>query len=121
MTARTNVSQKPLQNQSGLAVNNSGQGNIFDESVPVPPEIKGWNWGAFILSPFWPFSNKVWIGLLTWIVGWPIAIILGFKGNEWAWKSRRWESIAQFKAHQRGWSIAGFSLLGIIMLMLLSF
>jgi hypothetical protein len=36
-----------------------------------------------------------------------MAIALGVKGNEWAWKSRRWRSIEQFKAHQRGWTIAG--------------
>ena len=29
-------------------------------------------------------------------------IALGAKGNEWAWRSRRWRSIEQFKAHQRG-------------------
>jgi serine/threonine protein kinase len=28
-------------------VNTSGHGNIFDDSMPVPDEIKGWNWGAF--------------------------------------------------------------------------
>jgi hypothetical protein len=28
-------------------------------------------------------------------------------GNEWAWKSRKWQSIEQFKAHQRRWTIAG--------------
>ncbi len=25
-------------------------------------------------------------------------IILGLKGNEWAWKNRKWESVEQFKA-----------------------
>lgn len=121
-TARKNVSSDSLQTRSAIIVNNSGQGNIFDESVPVPREIKGWNWGAFLLSPFWPFTNKVWIGLLSWVIGWPVAIVLGLKGNEWAWKSRRWESIEQFKAHQRGWAIAGFSLIGLIMVsVLLSF
>jgi hypothetical protein len=36
-----------------------------------------------------------------------MAIALGSNGNEWAWKSRRWRSIEHFKAHQRGWAIAG--------------
>ncbi|MBE9126272.1 MULTISPECIES: serine/threonine protein kinase [unclassified Coleofasciculus] len=94
--------------------NNSGQGNLFDPVVSVPDEIKGWNWGAFLLSGFWPFTNHVWLGLLSWVpqVGWLMAIAMGAKGNEWAWKSRRWNSIEQFKAHQRGWAIAGI-LLGI--------
>ncbi|HEY9796117.1 MAG TPA: serine/threonine-protein kinase [Leptolyngbyaceae cyanobacterium] len=92
-------------------INNSGHGNIFDASVPVPDEIKGWNWGAFLMPWLWPFSNHVWIGLLAFVphIGWlmAIALVLGSKGNEWAWKSRRWRSIEHFKAHQRGWAIAG--------------
>ncbi|MBD2042346.1 serine/threonine protein kinase [Microcoleus sp. FACHB-672] len=89
--------------------NNSGCGGLFDSSVPVPDEIKGWNWGAFLLSGFWPLSNHVGIGLLAWVpnVGFLMAITLGVKGNEWAWKSRKWRSIENFKAHQRGWAIAG--------------
>ncbi len=90
-------------------INTSGQGNLFNSSIPVPDEIKGWNWGAFLMPYFWPFSNHVWIGLLCFVpqVGLIMAIALGSKGNEWAWKSRRWRSIAHFKAHQRGWAIAG--------------
>lgn len=94
------------------AINNSGCGGLFDNDIPVPDEIKGWNWGAFLLSGFWPITNHVWIGLLCWIpqIGWLIALRLGAKGNEWAWKSKKWRSIEQFKAHQRGWAIAGLFL-----------
>lgn len=90
-------------------VNTSGHGNIFDNSMPVPDEIKGWNWGAFLMPWLWPFTNHVWIGLLCFVphIGWLMAIWLGFKGNEWGWKSKRWRSIEHFKAHQRGWAIAG--------------
>ena len=92
-----------------VTVNNSGCGNLFDESIAIPDEIKGWNWGAFLMPWLWPFTNKVWIGLLCLVpyVGWIMGFILGVKGNEWAWKSRKWRSIDQFKAHQRGWAIAG--------------
>jgi serine/threonine protein kinase len=90
-------------------VNNSGQGGLFDSSVPVPDEIKGWNWGAFLFPQFWPLTNQTWIGLLSWapFIGSFMTFVLGYKGNEWAWKSRKWRSIEQFKAHQRGWAIAG--------------
>lgn len=90
-------------------VNNSGQGGLFDSSVPVPEEIKGWNWGAFLLAPFWPVGNRVGIGLLSWVplIGFWMAIALGMKGNEWAWKSRRWQSIEHFKTHQKRWATAG--------------
>ena len=100
--------------------NNSGCGGLFYSSVPVPDEIKGWNWGAFLLSGFWPLSNRVGIGLLAWFpnFGFLMAIALGAKGNEWAWKSRKWRSIEHFKAHQRGWAIAGI-MMGIPMTLIL--
>ena len=98
-----------MKSDSAEFVNNSGHGNLFDPTVPVPDEIKGWNWGAFLMPYLWPFSNHVWIGLLSFVpqVGWFLALALGSKCNEWAWKSRRWRSIEHFKAHQRGWAIAG--------------
>ena len=94
--------------------NYSGLGGLFDSSVLVPEEIKGWNWGAFLLAPLWSFNNRVGIGLLTWVplVGFWMAIALGVKGNEWAWKSRKWQSIDQFRTHQRRWASAGI-ILGI--------
>ena len=102
-----------LKTQSPCSsINNSGQGGLFKTSVPVPAEIKGWNWGAFLAAPFWPLTNRVGIGVLAWvpIVGFWVAIALGVKGNEWAWRSRKWRSIEHFKAHQRSWAIAGIVL-----------
>jgi len=77
-------------------------------SLPVPEEIQGWNWGAFLLTPFWLVSNRVWIGIFAFvpIVGVWMAIALGIKGNEWAWKSRKWESIESFQTYQKRWAIA---------------
>ncbi|HEY9614383.1 serine/threonine-protein kinase [Allocoleopsis sp.] len=97
-------------------VNNSGHGNILDSAVPVPNEIKGWNWGAFLMPWFWPFTNQVWIGLFSYVPNCQliIALALGAKGNEWAWKSRRWRSIEQFKAHQRRWAVAGMCFWGSV-------
>jgi hypothetical protein len=85
--------------------NTSGQGS---NSV-VPPEIKGWNWGAFLLNWIWSIGNQTWIGLLALLpyVGFIMAIILGVKGSEWAWQNRRWESVEQFKQVQRTWAIVG--------------
>jgi serine/threonine protein kinase len=103
------VKVEVVQSAAPTFVNNSGCGGLFDSLIPVPDDIKGWNWGAFFMPYLWPFTNKVWIGLLAFVpsVGWIVGFILGAKGNEWAWKSRRWRSIQQFKAHQRGWTIAG--------------
>ncbi|KYC40933.1 serine/threonine protein kinase [Scytonema hofmannii PCC 7110] len=88
--------------------NNSGCG-LKNRVEKVPEEIKSWNWGAFLVPWFWLWQNHVWSGLLCFvpIVGFLMSITLGIKGNEWAWKSRRWRSIQHFKEHQRSWAIAG--------------
>ena len=109
--------------------NNSGEGALLNNSILVPDEIKGWNWGAFLLPGVWCLTNRVWIGLVAWvdptlILSWgmpwlTMGIILGFKGNEWAWKSRRWRSIAEFKRHQRGWAIAAWLLMLILLVILI--
>ncbi len=85
-----------------------GGGGTFNTSIPIPPEIQGWNWGAFLMSGFWCLTNQVWIGLLSWIpyVNLVMVFILGAKGNTWAWRSRQWRSIEDFKAHQRAWAKA---------------
>ncbi|PAX60722.1 serine/threonine protein kinase [Brunnivagina elsteri] len=88
--------------------NNSGCG-IQNTNETVPEEILGWNWGAFLMPWGWLWTNQVWIGLLCFFpsIGLLMSIALGAKGNEWAWKSRRWRNIEHFKQHQRGWAIAG--------------
>ncbi|MEA5621783.1 serine/threonine-protein kinase [Nostoc sp. UHCC 0251] len=100
-------------------INNSGCGiNNYNETVPE--EILGWNWGAFLMPWLWMWPNQVWYGLFCFIPHgwWLMAIALGAKGNEWAWKSRPWRSIEQFKAHQRGWAIAGILIGAPISIML---
>jgi hypothetical protein len=85
--------------------NTSGQG----KTSIVPVEIRGWNWGAFFLNFIWAIGNRTWIGLLTIVpfVGYAMPFILGFKGNEWAWKNKRWKNIDHFKSVQRKWAIWG--------------
>lgn len=96
------------QSQLPEVINNSGCG-INNMTEQIPDEIQGWNWGAFLLPWLWLWTNQVWAGLFCFVpqVGWITTIALGAKGNEWAWKSRRWRSIQHFKEHQRGWAIAG--------------
>ncbi|MBU7587217.1 MAG: serine/threonine protein kinase [Nostoc sp. TH1S01] len=101
---KSNLAVKPVSNK---IINNSGCG--INSTEPVPEEILGWNWGAFLLPWFWLWTNQVWCGLFCFVpqIGWFMAIAMGAKGNEWAWKSRQWRSIEHFKEHQRGWAIAG--------------
>jgi len=84
----------------------------------LPPEIRGWNWGAFLLTFIWGLGNRVWISLLVFV---PVLnifwfIVLGLKGNEWAWKAKPWPSVADFKAAQKKWAIAGLVVFGLSIL-----
>lgn len=99
----------------------------YRSSKDVPQPVKGWNWGAAILPGIWCFSNNVWLGLLAWtgflinlaigLFMWmTIGLLLGMVGNELAWKSRDWQSIEEFKKHQRGW-VVFIVFLGIIFMM----
>jgi serine/threonine protein kinase len=105
---KSGLSTKKQEPQVPEVINNSGCG-INNMTEQIPDEIQGWNWGAFLLPWLWLWTNQVWAGLFCFVpqVGWITIIALGAKGNEWAWKSRRWRSIQHFKEHQRGWAIAG--------------
>ena len=95
----------------GTPENTSGLGEL----ATVPEEVKGWNWGAFVLTWIWGICNSVWIALLCFIplFGLVWAFVLGVKGNEWAWRNKKWDSIEHFKSTQRNWSIAGIVLFAI--------
>ena len=69
----------------------------------------GWLWGLF---------NNTYIALLTLIpfAGFIVAIILGVKGNEWAWRNKDWDNIEHFKKVQRNWTAAGLIIYGISIL-----
>ena len=91
--------------------NTSGQGR----SAVIPQEIRGWNWGAFFFGWLWGIPNRVGLSLLSAIpyVGVIMLIVLGVKGNEWAWRHKKWDSIEHFKSTQRRWGIAGVVVLAI--------
>lgn len=97
-------------NIQGSPDNTSGQG----ENSVVPHEVTGWNWGAFFLNWIWGIGNNTWRALLVFIpfFGFVWLFFLGFKGNEWAWRNKKWDDIQHFKRVQRKWSIAGFIFLG---------
>lgn len=85
--------------------NTSGGG----PNAAVPPEIDTWNWGAFLLNWIWGIGNNTYIALLMFVpvVNLVMPFVLGAKGSEWAWRNRRWESIAAFKKSQRNWALWG--------------
>ena len=89
----------------------------------IPEGVKGWSWGAFFLGGIWAIGNRTWIGLLALIpyVGFVMNIILGFKGREWAWQNRSWDSLEHFQRVQKQWSRWAVGLImGVFTLGLLS-
>jgi Pentapeptide repeats (8 copies) len=105
---------------SDFSTNSSGQG----KSSRVPVDIRGWNWGAFLLPWFWFIPNQVWGGILLWLLSpipvWNIffavvfAVAFGRNGNAWAWKARPWDDVKTFKGQQRLWAVAGFLGWGLV-------
>ena len=95
-------------------INTSGQG----VNALVPDVVKKkFNWGAFLLSFIWGLFHKKYITLLIIPVlfipyaGLFIAFVLtvwfGIKGNEWAWRNKKYDGIRDFHDSQRSWAIAG--------------
>lgn len=76
----------------------------------LPPEIRRFNWGAFLLNWIWGIFHKKYITLLYFpaclipVLG-PLAISIwfGFAGNKWAWESKNWDNIESFNENQKLW------------------
>lgn len=93
--------------------NTSGMGKL---SV-LPDELKGWNWGAFLLNGFWCIGNRTYLIIFTLLV--PVlniimVFVLGAKGNQWAWANRKWESIEHFQKVQKKWTKIGIVMISVI-------
>jgi hypothetical protein len=80
-----------------------------DKNGSVPKEIQVWNWGAACFSYVWAISHGLWSVLWSVllipipVVNIFVFIILGLKGNKWAWRGQRWESVEQFTEEQSKW------------------
>ncbi|RZD22137.1 hypothetical protein [Pseudoalteromonas sp. MEBiC 03485] len=98
-----------------VSENNSGQGKVDN----LPEGIKGFSWGAFLLTWIWAIGNSTWIGLLALVpyVGFIVSIYLGFKGREMAWQNKRWDSVEHFQRVQKQWSFWGVLIIGGIFLL----
>lgn len=102
---------------SNSAENTSGR----KENTIVPESIaKKFNWGAFLLNWIWGLGNKSYITLIIFAVSF-VTIIpfvglfaligcqvwFGIKGNEWAWRNKKWIDEEHFHKVQRKWATAG--------------
>lgn len=88
------------------------------EASVTPEEIRGWSWGAAGLTWIWGIYHGVWISLLTFIplVNIVMIIVLGIKGNEWAWRARKWESVEKFVSSQKKWKPWGIVFFALMIL-----
>lgn len=97
--------------------NTSGQG----KDAILPPEVARvkWCWGMFGCGIVWIIGNNVWWGLLVlvglipyvgWVVAWGVQIYLWIKGYEWAWRSRRFDSLEQFQDTMQVWDKWGIGI-----------
>ncbi len=82
----------------------------IEVSSELSAELRGWNWGAFLLSWIWGLGNRTPVALLALIplVGFVMMFVLGIKGNQWAWQNENWRSAGDFRRTQKNWAIAGF-------------
>lgn len=99
--------------------NTSGTGS----SAVVPPGLGDCNWGGFLLTWIWGIGNNVWWSFLVFIpyLGFLVMPwILAFKGNEWAWQSKHWESVEHFKRVQHSWAMWGLwiSIAGTVLVLI---
>lgn len=126
----TSAARAPHQQEES---NSSGHAQ-----AKLPSELKAFNWGAFLLGPIWGIGNKVWITLpllVLWLIPIPtssvgmlvlyvgayyaIALLLGFKGNELAWRSKKWASNEHFQHNQQLWARWGLAINAIVLLLFL--
>jgi hypothetical protein len=81
----------------------------------VPPGVKRWNWAAFLMPAVWGlFSGVPFTALLFGAALLPSpfgqiillgsGVFLGFKGNELAWRGKKWRSVEHFNAFQKTWT-----------------
>jgi hypothetical protein len=108
MAPEASVLPPPLTPSDALAPRRPGE----PESAvagPVESELNKWNWGAFLLGPIWGIGHGVFRSLLTLVPIYGIYewIMLGRKGNRWAWEARQWDTVESFRATQRKWAMWG--------------
>jgi hypothetical protein len=92
------------------APNTSGTRN-----AEVPAAVKRWNWAAFLMPAVWGlFSGVPYTALLFGAILLPTSLqlivmggaslYLGLKGNELAWRGKKWRSVEHFNAFQKQWT-----------------
>ena len=85
----------------------------------LPADLRGFNWGAFFLQWIWGIRHKVtwaWWSLIPG-VNIVIAFMLGFRGQELAWKNCQWKSEVEFDNTQLEWTRWGIGVFVIFLVL----
>ena len=92
------------------------------EEPDLEAELNKWNWGAFLLGPIWGLGNSVGRSFLTLIPIYGIYewILLGQRGNRWAWEHRHWESVVAFRKTQRKWALWGVIVIALLLIIVIA-
>jgi hypothetical protein len=75
--------------------------------------VRGWNWGAFLMSWIWGLMHgKPLLALLALVPGpnFVMPFVFGAKGNQWAWEHKGYSSEEDLRADQRPWLLIGIAL-----------
>lgn len=120
--------------EEGVGISEEWSANTSGtKGAKVPQELKRWNWAAFLMPPIWGLFSGVPLAALLFAIYLPFfpsalrivalmagSLFLGFRGNELAWRGRKWRSVKHFKSVQQRWlfwSIA-LNLAGLVILVL---
>lgn len=133
---RVRTDRGPEDLRDGSDVPLDAQNDSGTPEAKLPVELRGWNWGGLLLPFVWGPANRVWLGLavllvfippmsgaLVLLIYGPAALFVGMRGNELAWRARKWDSIEHFRMVQAQWTrwgLVGFGLLLITGLMFLA-
>jgi len=93
----------------------------FDDSVAR------WNWGAFLIPVLWAPAHRLWLWAVLWIaLSWTIigafvlAIYLGAKGSELAWRARPFRDADHFRQVQSRWAGWGIAITIVVLIFMLA-
>lgn len=97
---------------------------LLERDEIYPPITEKLCWGAFLVTPVWAFVHKkkaIAVLSLIPLIGFVISIQALFCGGRWAWESKVWNSVEEYKESRLRWTIGGvvFSFLLAVILYLL--
>ena len=121
MSGEARTGKEPYDLRVNAETSSAGPNDSGTPDAQLPEELKGWNLGGLFIPFVWGPFNRVWIGLAVLSVGLlpippllglllygPVAMIVGMRGNELAWRARKWDSVDHFRLVQGQWAKWGW-------------